>query len=288
MYNVEDLKIQWFPGHMTKAKRMMQAHMNLVDIVIEMLDARIPYSSSNPMLTEICGTKTKIVVLNKADLVSSHELQECISIFKDRAQSCIALNSAAGTDYKKLLGAIKQVAKPLILKWEKKGVRNKTIRVMIAGIPNVGKSSLINRMVGKVKARTGDTPGVTKGEQWLKIADNIELLDTPGILWPKFEDKNMAWSLAMSGAIKDDIFDREQVVKIFLQRMSVSKPQFLQERFALSSEQLDNSAEKIIEYIAHKRGCLRAGGIIDSQKVVNIVLREYRDGKIGKFILDNI
>ncbi len=288
MINVDDLKIQWFPGHMTKAKRMMEANIKMVDVVIEMLDARIPRSSSNPMLMNICGNKPKIVVFNKADLVSASELKEYMGVLKEKGLTCVALNSASGTDYKKLLGAIKQVAAPLLAKWAAKGVRNKSIRVMIAGIPNVGKSSLINRMVGKAKAKTGDTPGVTRAEQWLKIADNIELLDTPGVLWPKFDDKNVAWGLAMTGAIKDDIFDIEQVVCLFLERMLIAKPELLQDRFALESEHLVEDTEMLIENIARKRGCLRTGGVADVPKVVKLVLREYRDGKVGKFILDSI
>lgn len=287
MFNVEDLKIQWFPGHMTKAKRKMQESIKLVDIVIEMLDARIPYSSSNPMLMDIIGNRQKIIVLNKIDLADKNTLQHYVESFKERGITVVMLNSASGTDYKKLLGAIKQVAKPMLDKWAAKGVRNKTTRVMIAGVPNVGKSSLINRMVGKAKAKTGDTPGVTRGEQWLKIAENIELLDTPGILWPKFEDPNVAWALSLTGAVKDDIFDQEQVVYILLERLAVSYPQALQARFAITDEQL-GSVTAMVEQIARKRGCLRSGGVPDLDKVVKLVLREYRDGKIGKFVLDSI
>ena len=287
MPDIANFKIQWFPGHMTKARRMMEAQIKLVDIVIEMLDARIPISSSNPVLIDIVGNKPKIVVLNKVDLADVNELQKLIEKFKAKDIPVVCLNSVNGGDYKKLITIIKEVAKPMLAKWLKRGVKNKAIRVMIAGIPNVGKSSLINRLVGKAKTQTGDKPGVTRGQQWLNISDNIELLDTPGILWPKFEDPQIGFSLAVTGAVKDNVFDVEYAVHLLLERLARRYPKALQERYDISSEQLED-VELMIAQIAKKRGCLRAGGVADTEKVIQLVLREYRDGKVGKIVLDEI
>lgn len=287
MLDINNFKIQWFPGHMTKARRMMEAQIKLVDIVIEMLDARIPCSSSNPVLIEIVGNKPKIVVLNKVDLADANELQKLVEKFKARDIPVVCLNSVNGGDYKKLITMIKQVAKPMLDKWLKRGVKNKSIRVMIAGIPNVGKSSLINRLVGKAKTKTGDKPGVTRGQQWLSISENIELLDTPGILWPKFEDPQIGFALAVTGAVKDNVFDVEYAVHLLLARLSQKYPQALQARYEISAEQLTD-IELMVEQIAKKRGCVRAGGVVDKEKVIQLVLREYRDGKIGKIVLDEI
>lgn len=287
MLDINNFKIQWFPGHMTKARRMMEAQIKLVDIVIEMLDARIPVSSSNPVFIEIIGNKPKIIVLNKVDLADANELQKLIEKFKARDIPVVCLNSVNGGDYKKLITMIKQVAKPMLDKWLKRGVKNKSIRVMIAGIPNVGKSSLINRLIGKAKTKTGDKPGVTRGQQWLSIADNIELLDTPGILWPKFEDSQVGFALAVTGAIKDNVFDVEYAVHLLLMRLATKYPQALQARYEITAEQLED-VQAMIAQIAHKRGCIRAGGVADTEKVIQLVLREYRDGKIGKIVLDEI
>lgn len=282
-----DFKIQWFPGHMTKARRMMEKQIKLVDIVIEMLDARIPYSSSNPILMEIIGAKPKIIVFNKADLADTARLEIYGQKLKNKGIPIVYLNSVIGGDYKKLITTIRGVAQPMLDRWAKKGVKNKTVRVMIVGIPNVGKSSLINRLIGKAKVKTGDKPGVTRGEQWLSISNNIELLDTPGILWPKFEDSEIGFSLAVTGAIKDEVFDNQQAVEILLARLLQTYPQSLKERYDIEPQTM-LTMEEILLAIAKKRGCLRVGGVADIPKVVNLVLRDYRDGKIGKFIIDMI
>ena len=280
-----DFKIQWFPGHMTKARRMMEKQIKLVDIVIEMLDARIPYSSSNPMIMEIIGQKPKIIVFNKVDLADNVKLEEHGQKLKNKGIPIVYLNSVIGGDYKKLITTVRIVAQPMIDRWARKGVKNKVVRVMIVGIPNVGKSSLINRLIGKAKAKTGDKPGVTRGEQWLSISNNIELLDTPGILWPKFEDPEIGFSLAVTGAIKDDVFDNQQAVEILLERLLQDYPQALKERYEIES-QTELTIEEMLLAIAKKRGCIRSGGLPDITKVVNLVLRDYRDGRIGKFIID--
>lgn len=282
-----EFKIQWFPGHMTKAKRMMEKQIKLVDIVIEMLDARIPYSSSNPILMDIIGNKPKIIVFNKVDLADIGRLDAYAQKLKNKGIPLVYLNSVIGGDYKKLLTTIRTVAQPMLEKWQKKGVKNKAVRVMIVGIPNVGKSSLINRLLGKSKVKTGDKPGVTRGEQWINIGNNIELLDTPGILWPKFEEPEIGFSLAVTGAIKDEVFDNQQAVEILLSRLLENYPEALKECYDIEIDS-ELSIAEILLVIAQKRGCLRSGGVPDISKVINIVLREYRDGKIGRFVIDNV
>lgn len=283
---MQPLKIQWFPGHMTKAKRMMESQLKLVDIVIEMLDARIPRSSSNPLLIPLVGGKPKIVVLNKIDLADQALADEYAERLRSHGLPTVLLDSTDQNNYKKLLSVIKEVAKPLLQKWLNKGVKNKSIRVMIVGIPNVGKSSLINRMIGKAKVKTGDKPGVTRGQQWLSIGQNIELLDTPGILWPKFEDPDIAFGLAVTGAIKDDIFDNEIAVQLLLHKLQQHYPKELTARYNIDISTL--TADELINEIAKKRGCLKTGGVIDRDKAIGLILREYRDGKIGRFVLDDL
>ena len=280
--------IQWFPGHMTKTKRMIEDHLKAVDVVAELLDARIPASSANPMVEELVKGKPRIVILNKADLADPRQTDRWVSFYRKRNIPVVPMSVGNGKNKKKLLSLIRETAKPILDKWYRKGLKNRSVRLMILGIPNVGKSSLINFLAGTAAARTANTPGHTRGKQWVRLSEGLDLLDTPGVLWPKFDDKNVAWGLAMTGAIKDDIFDIEQVVCLFLERMLIAKPELLQDRFALESEHLVEDTEMLIENIARKRGCLRTGGVADVPKVVKLVLREYRDGKVGKFILDSI
>ena len=192
-----DFKIQWFPGHMTKAKRMMETQLKLVDVVIEMLDARIPRSSTNPMLLEMLGNKPKLVALNKIDMADSAETDTWLQIFKNNGLTVVKVDCATGKGVKQLISAVQEIAKPVNEKWAKKGVKNRPIRVMIVGVPNVGKSTLINRLVGKNKVIAADRPGVTRGQQWITIAKGLELLDTPGVLWPKFDDPEIGFCLAV-------------------------------------------------------------------------------------------
>ena len=204
-----DFKIQWFPGHMTKAKRMMEQQLKLVDVVVEMLDARIPRSSSNPMLIQMLGDKPKVVALNKSDMADPEKTEKWLQTFKNSGLPVCKVDCSTGKGVKQMVAAIQQVAKPVTDKWLRKGVRNRSIRVMIVGVPNVGKSTLINRLVGKNKVVAADRPGVTRGQQWVTIAKGLELLDTPGVLWPKFEDPEVGFCLAVTGAIKEDVYDRD-------------------------------------------------------------------------------
>lgn len=282
---LEDFKIQWFPGHMTKAKRMMESQIKLVDVVVEMLDARIPRSSTNPMLQDILGSKPKVIALNKLDMADKAQTDLWVEKIKNSGLPICKLDCATGKGVKQLISAIQLAAKPVIDKWLKKGVRNRPIRVMIVGIPNVGKSTLINRLVGKNKVMAADRPGVTRGQQWVTIAKGLELLDTPGVLWPKFEDPSVGFALAATGAIKEDVFDRESAVELLIDFLLKNYPQELATKYAVSLEEGDD-VNAVMAKIATSRGCLKAGGLLDIDKVVQLVLRDFRAGRIGRFTID--
>lgn len=282
---LEDFKIQWFPGHMTKAKRMMESQIKLVDVVVEMLDARIPRSSTNPMLQDILGSKPKVIALNKLDMADKAQTDLWVEKIKNSGLPVCKLDCATGKGVKQLISAIQLAAKPVIDKWLKKGVRNRPVRVMIVGIPNVGKSTLINRLVGKNKVMAADRPGVTRGQQWVTIAKGLELLDTPGVLWPKFEDPSVGFALAATGAIKEDVFDRESAVELLIDFLLKNYPQELATKYAVSLEEGDD-VNAVMAKIATSRGCLKAGGLLDIEKVVQLVLRDFRAGRIGRFTID--
>lgn len=282
---LDDFKIQWFPGHMTKAKRMMESQIKLVDVVVEMLDARIPRSSTNPMLQDILGSKPKVIALNKLDMADKAQTDLWVEKIKNSGLPVCKLDCATGKGVKQLISAIQLAAKPVIDKWLKKGVRNRPVRVMIVGIPNVGKSTLINRLVGKNKVMAADRPGVTRGQQWVTIAKGLELLDTPGVLWPKFEDPSVGFALAATGAIKEDVFDRESAVELLIDFLLKNYPQELATKYAVSLEEGDD-VNAVMAKIATSRGCLKAGGLLDIDKVVQLVLRDFRSGRIGRFTID--
>ena len=210
------LHIQWFPGHMTKAKRMMEANLKLVDVVVELLDARIPRSSANPMLQQLIGNKQKIVVLNKTDMADPDQTKAWLAYLKKKNFTALEVDCQKGRGVKALVSAIQKAGEPTLEKWRKKGVRNRSIRVMIVGIPNVGKSTLINRLLGRNKTVTQNKPGVTRGPQWVILGKGLELLDTPGVLWPKFDNPETGFCLAVTGAIREEVFDQEIAVHILV------------------------------------------------------------------------
>lgn len=282
---ITDLKIQWFPGHMTKAKRMMESQIKLVDVVVEMLDARIPRSSTNPMLQTILGSKPKVIALNKIDMADNAKTEIWLEKLKNSGHPVCKVDCSTGKGVKQLIAAVQQAAKPVIDKWLKKGVRNRPVRVMIVGIPNVGKSTLINRLVGKTKVVAADKPGVTRGQQWITIAKGLELLDTPGVLWPKFEDPEVGLSLAATGAIKEEVFDREQAVELLIDFLMHNYSDDLASKYAIDIEKSDD-VRIVMSKIANSRGCLKAGGLLDIDKVVQLVLRDFRSGRLGRFTLD--
>lgn len=277
--------LQWFPGHMKKAQRLIEDNLKLVDVVIELLDARIPFSSANPMLAEIIKTKPRMIALNKIDLADPGMTKKWLNYFKAQGIIAVGIDSAKGRGMKQLVSAAEMLAKPKTEKFVAKGAKARAARCMILGIPNVGKSSLINRLAGAVKAKTADKPGVTRAKQWIKIGSNLDLLDTPGILWPKFEDKTVGLKLAFTGAINDDIYDREQVTALLLEVMRRDYASRLIERFKFKGE-LPESGLDLLEAIGRKRGCLVKGGLVDLEKAQNIVLNEFRAGKLGLVTLD--
>ncbi len=278
--------VQWFPGHMTKARKIITENLKLVDAVIELLDARIPYSSANPMLQEIISGKPRVVALNKADLADPVITRKWVDYFTQQGIKAVSIDSMTGKGTKQLVQAVEDMAREKTEKLLSKGViKPRAARVMILGIPNVGKSSLINRLAGAVKAKAADKPGVTRAKQWIRIGKNLELLDTPGILWPKFEDMTVGLKLAFTGAINDEAIDREQVVAVFLETMAKLYPERLRERYKLIDE-LPEQPMELLELVGRKRGCLVKGGAVDLDKAQRIVFTDFRSGKLGVVSLD--
>ena len=280
-----ELKLQWFPGHMTKAKRMMETNLKLVDVVVEMLDARIPKASSNPMLIKMIGSKPKVIALNKTDMADKEKTALWLKALQEKNFAAVQVDCAKGKGVKQLLGAIQKAAEPVTEKWLKRGVRNRPIRVMIVGVPNVGKSTLINRLVGRRTTVTQDRPGVTRGPQWITIAKGLELLDTPGVLWPKFDNQEVGLYLALTGAIKEEVFDKSIAVEILVEKLQKEYPDVLREKYGIDLGQED-PVSTVYEKIARARGCLKAKGEADIGKVVNMVLKDFKSGKLGAFTLD--
>ena len=279
--------VHWFPGHMAKATRMIKEYVKKVDVVIELLDARIPRSSANPVISEVVGQKPHIVVLNKADLANPQATKEWVAYFEKQGLSVLAIDSKTGKGNKQLVRAVERLAQPIIDKWKNKGIRSRSVRTIILGIPNVGKSTLINKLAGAAATRTADKPGHTRGQQWVKIGKDLELLDTPGVLWPKLEDQRAAARLAMTGAISDDVYDLESVMKQLLNQVNEANPDLLAERYKLKPEELGD-ANQLLESIGRRRGCLVSGGIVDLEKARRIVLADYRNQKLGNLTLDGV
>lgn len=277
--------IQWYPGHMKKARELVEENLKLVDVVVELLDARIPAASANPMLREIIGDKPRVVALNKKDLADEKMTKRWLEYFRDEKLPAVALDSVTGKGMRELLSLIEKAAKYRTEKLVSKGVAARKARVMVLGIPNVGKSSLINRLAGAAKAKTADKPGVTRAKQWIRIGADVDLLDTPGILWPKFEDPEVGLRLAFTGAVNDEIYDMENVAHLLLAALRRDHPERLQERFKFK-EELPETTEALMDAIGRKRGCLLKGGRIDLEKVQHILLSEFRMGKFGKISLD--
>ncbi|KUO75488.1 MAG: ribosome biogenesis GTPase YlqF [Clostridia bacterium BRH_c25] len=280
------MNIQWYPGHMVKAKRKIAEDLKLVDIVIELLDARIPMSSRNPEVDEIVGNKKRIIVLNKSDLADPAVNRKWVDYFNQENTKVILANSVSGTGLKDVLAASKQLMKEKLDKLKSKGLLVKTVRALIIGIPNVGKSTFINKLAGRSVAQTGDRPGVTKAKQWIKVSPELELLDTPGILWPKFEDERVGMCLAFTGAIKDEILDVNELAQRLLEVLTSKFPNKLKARYKLEDIQPDMAPEELLKAIGRKRGCIIAGGEIDIQRASVMLLDEFRGGKIGNITLE--
>lgn len=279
--------VHWFPGHMAKATRMIKDYVKKVDVVIELLDARIPRSSANPVITEVVGQKPHIIVLNKVDLADAKATKAWTEFFTAQGITVLAIDSKTGKGKKQLVNAVERLSKPIIDKWTAKGIRSRSVRTIILGIPNVGKSTLINSLAGAAATRTADKPGHTRGQQWVKIGKNLELLDTPGVLWPKLEDQRAAARLAMTGAISDDVYDLEAVMKQLLTQLTEQARDVLMARYKLKEEHLV-STDTLLDAIGRKRGCLVSGGVVDLDKARRIILNDYRSAKLGLLTLDAV
>ena len=277
--------INWYPGHMTKARRMMEEDIKLVDLVIEIVDARIPLSSRNPDIDKLAKNKARIVLLNKSDLADDTVTDEWITYFKDKGFYCLKLNSRLNVSNRAVNNLITAACSAKIERDRARGIKNRSIKAMIVGIPNVGKSTFINSFTGRKSAKTGNKPGVTKGKQWIRLNKSLELLDTPGILWPKFEDPEVGFCLAVTGAIKEDVYDRETAVELLLERLMHIYPEDLRVKYAIDFSEAEPVRE-VMAKIAVARGCLKAGGVLDIDKVIQLVLRDFRTGRLGRFTLD--
>lgn len=279
------MNINWYPGHMKKTKELLQENLKMVDIVIELLDARIPVSSKNPVIDKIIGSKPRIVLMNKSDLASSDVNDSWKNYFDKSNIPVLFINATYNTGTDKILDEINKILKEKLDKRKARGIKNTTVRAMIVGIPNVGKSTLINSLAGRKGAKTGNRPGVTKCKQWIKLKGNIELLDTPGILWPKFEDKQVALKLAFTGAIKDEILDTETLALKLVENIIKIDANLLEKRYDIEVRE-ENTALEVMENIASKRGCVIRGGETDYSRVSGIILDEFRKGTIGRVTLD--
>ena len=281
----EDINIQWFPGHMTKARRMMSENLKLVDAVCEIIDARIPISSRNPDLDEITENKPRLIILNRVDQADTAATKAWATYFRSQGMAVLETDSKTGSGVKSFPAAVKSLLKKKIQSYEAKGQGGRMIRVMVAGIPNVGKSSFINRLAGRRAAQTSDRPGVTRGRQWIKIIDGLELLDTPGILWPKFDNKTVGENLAFTGAVNDDVVDREALAANLMLRLFELCPDKLAQRYKISPEE-GLSGHDILSEAARKRGFLLSGGVFDTERMAIVLLDEFRGGKLGRVTLE--
>ena len=280
------MNLQWFPGHMAKTRRMISEHLKLVDVVVELLDARLPLSSRNPEIDRIVGERPRILVFNKMDIADSDATDRWMQWFTDQGYTVIAVDSQSGKGFSALNQAIDKVMKERFERDKAKGIQRHSVKLMVVGIPNVGKSSFINRLSGRSAARTGDRPGITTTKQWIRIAGKYELLDTPGILWPKFENPEVAKRIAFTGGIKDEIMDVEELACELLAYLSKAYAPLLIERFRIDEEALNLEPYDLLEAIGRKRGCVISGGNIDTFRAASLVLDDFRSAKIGKISLE--
>ena len=277
------MHFQWYPGHMTKAKRMMQENIKLIDLVIELVDARIPISSRNPDIDELGKNKARLILLNKSDLAEEKQNDAWVEYFKNKGFSVVKVNSKKGGGIKSIQGVIQEACKEKMERDRKRGILNRPVRAMVVGIPNVGKSTFINSLAGKACAKTGNKPGVTKGKQWIRLNKNVELLDTPGILWPKFEDQAVGLRLAFIGSIKDEILNVEELATEMIQFMKKYYTGVLAEKYNIIEEE---DSYKCLASIAQSRHCLLKGNELDMSKAAILVVDDFRNGRLGRITLE--
>ena len=282
------LHIQWFPGHMAKTRRLMRESMGLVDLVVELLDARIPYASKNPEIRKLVGPKPRLILQNKADLADKATTEQWCEYYKKAGVTALPVDCKSGRGLSQFESIIKRVLADQIARFEARGMKGRPIRIMVVGIPNVGKSSLINRLAGGRRAKVEDRPGVTRGRQWVKLSEGLELMDMPGVLWPKFDDPIVAENLAFTGAIKDAVLDVEGLADHLAIRLTHMAPELLATRYKLTDEQMsDTSPMSLLTAIGKSRGMLLPGGVIDTERAAVILLDEFRGGKIGAVSLES-
>lgn len=287
--------IQWFPGHMAKTRRIMKSNLKLVDVVVEIIDARIPYSSRNPEMDYLVGGKPRLILLNKADSADETVTSMWIDYFKRSGVTALATDCRSGKNVSKFHSLLNETMADKIAEWDAKGMKGRPIRIMIVGIPNVGKSSFINRLAGSKRTKVEDRPGVTRGKQWVNLDGDLELLDMPGVLWPKFEEKIVGERLAFTGAVKDDIMDMEYLACRFLEFLNENYPQLITNRYGVTTDDIPSNDDEtmgcvqgyeILERIGRKRGFLISGGEINTERAAITVLDEFRSGTIGKISLE--
>lgn len=281
------MNIQWYPGHMTKTRRNMEADLKLVDAVCEIVDARIPFSSRNPDIDAICGQKPRMMILNRIDLADPAATDVWQNYWQAQGMTVVRTDCKSRRGIDRFVPAVRSMLAEKLQRYADKGQTGRALKLMIVGIPNVGKSTFINQIAGRKGAKAENRPGVTRGKQWVTVDSGLLLLDTPGILWPKFEDQTVGLKLAFTGAINDDIYDREQVTALLLSVMRRDYPERLQERFKFKGDMPEDGIE-LLEAIGRKRGCLVKGGVVDLEKAQNIVLTEFRSGKLGLVTLDEV
>ena len=275
--------LQWYPGHMTKARRQMQEDLKLIDLIIELVDARIPLSSRNPDIDELGKNKSRLILLNKSDLADEKYNEQWTTYFQKKGFFVLKVNSKSGAGLKAIQGVIQEACKEKIERDRRRGIKNRPIRAMVVGIPNVGKSTFINSYAGKACTKTANKPGVTKGKQWIRLNKNLELLDTPGILWPKFEDQEVGKRLAYIGSIKDEILNLEELSLELLEYIRTNYSGLLNQRYGISE---DVTPLSLLEEIAENRKCLVRGQELDYAKAAGILMEEFRNGKIGRITLE--
>lgn len=276
---------QWYPGHMTKAKRQMQEDIKLIDLVIELVDARVPLSSRNPDIDDLEKNKARLILLNKSDLADDDQNEKWIEYFKEKGYHALKINSKNKSGIKEINNVVNEACKEKIERDRKRGIKNRPVRAMVVGIPNVGKSTFINAYAGRNCAKTGNKPGVTKGKQWIKLSKTLELLDTPGILWPKFEDQAIGLKLALIGSINDNILDVSDMAYEFVKILNNSYENAIPNRFGVEK---NDDPLKMLEGIAEVRGCKLKGNVLDLEKASSILIEEFRSGKLGKITLDRL
>jgi ribosome biogenesis GTPase A len=285
----EAQSIQWFPGHMTKTKRQIEASLKLVDAVAEIIDARIPVSSRNPVLSQLIQNKPRVILMNKCDMADSTQTSRWIEYYKSKGIPAIPIDCRTGRGLNGFIPLIKSVLSDRIASWEAKGMVCRQIRIMVVGIPNVGKSSLINRLGKNSKANVEDRPGVTRSNQWFSIGKGFDLLDTPGVLWPKFEDKIVGERLAFTGAVKDDVVDTQQLAGRLLEMLRDSYPNAMKQRYKFEDTDISQlKGYQLLELTGQKRGMLISGGEIDTERASIMVLDEFRSAKLGRITLEQV